>query len=753
MKAGLRVVRGPDWKWGNDDGGEGHLGTIIETEPGEGKVTVLWDHGAKKIYRAGQAGAYDLYAFDNAQICVKHPTVTCDECKEKEIIGIRWNCSVCTDFDLCCDCYSKDKHSLSHSFLRFDSNNGKSIKVPPRQGCQKYQAWGIFQSATVTRGLHWKWDNQDGGEGTHGFVMKIKDWEPSFRSQAQVLWANGNGYTYRIGHSGMIDLKCVKAASGGFYYKTHLPVVGKMEIDSRGDDVVASMMLLQEHILKPLTALLNFGEILSSLKEVAQEYIEKIKPGIRVVRGPDWKWGSQDGGEGFVGTVTAIGGPEPDKPPEKCVSVVWDNGSKNTYRIGRDNAYDLRILDNAPSGVKHKNITCDGCRASPIQGIRWRCTSCFNYDLCSQCYNSNMHVTGHMFWRYDKATNNRFKVPRRCGSRKLQCKGIFTNAIVSRGPDWKWGAQDAGTVNNGLVLSIKPWDASETANSAAEVLWANENQNTYRLGHSGSVDLKFVTEASGGDYYPDHLPILGKVERSPCEFKVGDIVKCCFDVDLVKILQNNHGGWTDLMAKYVTLLGTVVQIDQDDDVVVLYDDGRRWYFNQDALCKVADMTSVTHSPMDSDVVRKVLELGFEKAKVQAIVLKRFSEGQAEFTNIDSLVNEVLDSQQQDSINVIRDDSASHVVLSENQRVDELSASMSGLRLEVDSETISENQRLARENEFLREQRQCKVCMDNEACITFVPCGHLISCDACYPSLQLCPICRKNIEGTLRTYIS
>lgn len=27
---GLRVVRGPDWKWGNQDDGEGHVGTVVE---------------------------------------------------------------------------------------------------------------------------------------------------------------------------------------------------------------------------------------------------------------------------------------------------------------------------------------------------------------------------------------------------------------------------------------------------------------------------------------------------------------------------------------------------------------------------------------------------------------------------------------------------------------------------------------------------------------------------------------------------
>jgi hypothetical protein len=28
--------------------------------------------------------------------------------------------------------------------------------------------------------------------------------------------------------------------------------------------------------------------------------------GLRVVRGPDWEWDTQDGGEGFVGTVVGI---------------------------------------------------------------------------------------------------------------------------------------------------------------------------------------------------------------------------------------------------------------------------------------------------------------------------------------------------------------------------------------------------------------------------------------------------------------
>ena len=63
--------------------------------------------------------------------------------------------------------------------------------------------------------------------------------------------------------------------------------------------------------------------------------------GARVIRGPDWKWGKQDGGEGHIGTVRNFESPEE-------VVVVWDNGTAANYRCA--GAYDLRILDSAPTG-------------------------------------------------------------------------------------------------------------------------------------------------------------------------------------------------------------------------------------------------------------------------------------------------------------------------------------------------------------------------------------------------------------------
>ena len=98
----LRVVRGPDWEHSEDDGGEGHVGTVVQVHrrsdlgehqasgsdeatdggarggeeeavsasPEAGKVhraTVQWDMGHRGLYECGEDGKYELRIFDTAQ--------------------------------------------------------------------------------------------------------------------------------------------------------------------------------------------------------------------------------------------------------------------------------------------------------------------------------------------------------------------------------------------------------------------------------------------------------------------------------------------------------------------------------------------------------------------------------------------------------------------------------------------------------------------------------------------------------------
>lgn len=63
MKTGVRVRRGIDWKWGDQDEPVG-LGTLISDVGEDGWVRVHWDSGGVNSYRMGREGKYDLQLAD-----------------------------------------------------------------------------------------------------------------------------------------------------------------------------------------------------------------------------------------------------------------------------------------------------------------------------------------------------------------------------------------------------------------------------------------------------------------------------------------------------------------------------------------------------------------------------------------------------------------------------------------------------------------------------------------------------------------
>lgn len=48
---------------------------------------------------------------------------------------------------------------------------------------------------------------------------------------------------------------------------------------------------------------------------------------------------------------------------------------------------------------------------------------------------------------------------------------------------------------------------------------------------------------------------------------------------------------------------------------------------------------------------------------------------------------------------------------------------------------------------------CKICMTNDLCVLFLPCKHLACCMNCSVALSHCCICRKDICGYLKVYLS
>ncbi|KAM7359635.1 E3 ubiquitin-protein ligase mind bomb 2 isoform 1-T2 [Cochliomyia hominivorax] len=233
---GIRVVRGPNWIWQNQDEGEGHVGTVCEIgrsgsiHSPENTVVVNWDSGHRTNYRVGYQNQYDLIIVDNAQVGVRHSNVVCDGCSKGGIAGIVFRCATCVNYHLCSFCYGNDLHNKEHPFIRYTTPTSKGVGVSPRKGLKRIQMKGIFVGAKVVRGPDWEWGQQDGGEGKTGRVMEIRGWDnESCRSVANVSWTTGSTNVYRLGHKGNVDLKYVIPTSGGYYYKEHMPVLGQLE--------------------------------------------------------------------------------------------------------------------------------------------------------------------------------------------------------------------------------------------------------------------------------------------------------------------------------------------------------------------------------------------------------------------------------------------------------------------------------------------------------------------------------------------
>jgi len=62
--------------------------------------------------------------------------------------------------------------------------------------------------------------------------------------------------------------------------------------------------------------------------------------------------------------------------------------------------------------ANNSNVRCNSCGKNPIEGNRYKCNSCFHYDICEKCFTSNAptpasyisHKTSHKFTKISLQT-------------------------------------------------------------------------------------------------------------------------------------------------------------------------------------------------------------------------------------------------------------------------------------------------------------------------------------------------------------
>ncbi|KAM5224161.1 baculoviral IAP repeat-containing protein 2 isoform 3-T4 [Hipposideros larvatus] len=142
-------------------------------------------------------------------------------------------------------------------------------------------------------------------------------------------------------------------------------------------------------------------------------------------------------------------------------------------------------------------------------------------------------------------------------------------------------------------------------------------------------------------------------------------------------------------------------------------------------CGAGEGSSEDAVMMNTPVVKAALDMGFNRRLVKQTVQSKILTTGENYKTVSDLALDLLDAEDEKR-------------QEEKERQTEEMAS--GLSLE---------EQLRR----LQEERTCKVCMDKEVSIVFIPCGHLVVCQECAPSLRKCPICRGIIKGTVRTFLS
>ncbi|XP_059147850.1 uncharacterized protein LOC131935472 [Physella acuta] len=127
-------------------------------------------------------------------------------------------------------------------------------------------------------------------------------------------------------------------------------------------------------------------------------------------------------------------------------------------------------------------------------------------------------------------------------------------------------------------------------------------------------------------------------------------------------------------------------------------------------------------------VRAVMEIGYKESDV--VEAAKFVKKRDSMLSADSLVEELKKRNcQQTGQKLVRQTSFS-----------------------IDNDNEEEIRKMKEKNNELRQQTVCKICMDKDVAVVFLPCGHLASCTDCAASLDKCPICRNPVKGIVRAFI-
>ncbi|KAF6391055.1 X-linked inhibitor of apoptosis [Rhinolophus ferrumequinum] len=136
------------------------------------------------------------------------------------------------------------------------------------------------------------------------------------------------------------------------------------------------------------------------------------------------------------------------------------------------------------------------------------------------------------------------------------------------------------------------------------------------------------------------------------------------------------------------------------------------------LTKIID-DNIFENPM----VHEAVQMGFRFRDIKKIMVERIQKSGSNYKSVEVLVADLVNAQKDNT----RDES-----------------SQTSFQKEISTE---EQLRL------LQEEKLCKICMDRNIAVVFIPCGHLVTCKQCAEAVDKCPMCYTVITFKQKIFMS
>ncbi|XP_063819208.1 baculoviral IAP repeat-containing protein 7 [Pseudophryne corroboree] len=150
-----------------------------------------------------------------------------------------------------------------------------------------------------------------------------------------------------------------------------------------------------------------------------------------------------------------------------------------------------------------------------------------------------------------------------------------------------------------------------------------------------------------------------------------------------------------------------------------------------------------HAFLQSPIAQCALQMGFDENLVAGLVQSRFLLVGVPYNSVSDLVHDIVQAEEEGAAYIAES------VITPEAPVPRTKFRTATFKKNQEKSALSTEEQLRR----LKEERMCKVCMDRDVSMVFVPCGHLVVCKDCAPNLRHCPICRATIRGSVRAFMS